>query len=111
MKVLMIASICAVVGLVACSQETSTMATPAVAPGALASLENQDVEVGCAKCIYGMEGAAGCSLAAVIKDKPTLVTGGEVDLRDYGLCSASRHAIVSGKLEGGELVASKVEVE
>ncbi len=111
MKALVIVSLCAVVGLVGCSAETSTKATPVVAPGALASLENQDIEVGCAVCIYGMEGADGCALAAKIKGKPMMVQGVELDMYDHGLCSVAKRAVVSGKIEGGELVASKVEVQ
>ena len=111
MKALVIVSLCAVVGLVGCSQESSTKATPAVALGALASLENQDIEVGCAMCVYGMEGADGCALAAMIKGKPMMVNGVELDMHGHGLCSGAKRALVSGKIEGGELVASKVEVE
>ncbi len=111
MKALVMVSLCAVVGLVGCSQETSTKTPPAVAPGALASLENQDIEVGCAMCVYGMEGVQGCALAAMIKGKPMMVQGVELDMYDHGLCSVAKRAVVSGKFEGGELVASKVEVE
>ncbi len=111
MKALVIVSLCAVVGLVGCSQETSTKATPAVAPGALASLENQDIEVGCAMCVYGMDGVQGCALAAMIKGKPMMVNGVELDMHDHGLCSGPKRAMVSGKIEDGELAASKVEVQ
>ena len=111
MKALLIVSICAVVGLVGCSQETSTTATPAVSPGALASLDNQEVEVGCAMCVYGMEGAEGCVLACKIKGKPMMVKGIELDMHEAGLCSGAKQAVVSGTFEGGEFVASKVEVE
>ncbi len=111
MKVLMIASICGVLGLVGCTQETTTKATATVAPGVMASLENQDIEVGCAMCVYGMDGVQGCTLAAMIEGKPMMVNGVELDMHDHGLCSGAKRAMVSGKIEGGELAASKVEVQ
>jgi hypothetical protein len=111
MKALVVVSLCAVIGLVGCSQETSTKATPTVAPGAMAAFEKKEVEVGCAMCVYGMEGADSCTLAAKIKDKPMMVKGAELDMHDHGLCSGAKRAVVSGKIEGGDLVASKVEIE
>ncbi len=110
MKALVIVSLCAVVGLVGCSQDTSTKA-PTVAPGALASLENQDIEVGCAMCVYGMDGVQACALAGMIEGKPMMMNGVELDMHDHGLCSGAKRAVVSGKIEGGELAASKVEVQ
>ncbi len=69
------------------------------------------MEVGCAMCIYNMDDVAGCKLAAVVDGQPRLVTGVELDLHGYGLCSAPRPAVVSGKLEGQTLLATKVEVK
>ncbi len=111
MKLLQLVSICAVAGILSCSQETQTAEQLSVSPGAMSTLEAETIEVGCGMCVYGMPEVSGCQLAAVIDGEPILVKGVELDLHDHGLCSGSKSAVVSGKVEGMELLATSVEVE
>ena len=39
------------------------------------------------------------------------MTGVDMDLHAFDLCTVSRQAVVSGKLEGQTFLATKVEVE
>ncbi len=87
-------------------------------PVVLAESESatQTVEVGCAMCIYEMEGIDKCTLAVKIDSTPYLVEGVEIhELGDAhaedGLCLIAREAVVEGKLEGDEFIATKVEFE
>lgn len=76
-----------------------------------ASFSDRTVEVGCAKCIYGMPGIQGCTLAANIDGQPMLVTGADVDFKANKLCSAAKPAVVTGTMEGDNLVASTLDFE
>ena len=69
------------------------------------------VEVACATCIYKMDGVKGCTLAAKIDGTPVLVTGGEVNAHEDGLCAGAKQAVVEGKLEGNVFIATKVELK
>lgn len=77
---------------------------------------SQIVDVGCATCIFHMKGVAGCKLAVEIKGKAYLVTGSDID--DHGdahakdgLCNARRKAVVTGKIDDGRFVATKMELQ
>ncbi len=76
-----------------------------------ASFSDRTVEIGCAMCVYGMPGVQGCKLAASIDGQPTLVTGVDVDLHAHKLCSAPREAVVTGTMEGDDLVASTIDFQ
>ncbi len=69
------------------------------------------MQVGCAMCIYDMDGVAGCKPAAVVEGQPRLMTGVELDLHAFGLCTAPRQAVVSGRLEGQTFLARTVKVQ
>ncbi len=76
----------------------------------------QLVEAGCATCIFDMEGVVGCKLAVKIDGKPYLVTGSDID--DHGdahasdgLCLTARKAVVEGKIDGDQFVATKIELQ
>ncbi len=75
------------------------------------SVQMTSTEIGCAMCIYDMDGVAGCTPAALIDGQPRLMTGVDMDLHAFGLCTAARQAVVSGRLEGQTFLATKVEVE
>ncbi len=111
MKLLQPLSICAVAVILGCSQETQTAAQVTVSPAAMSTLEDQTIEVGCGMCVYTMPDVFGCQLAAVVDGEPILVKGVDLDLHGHGLCSGSKSAVVSGVVEGKELLATKVEVE
>ncbi|MEQ1891552.1 MAG: DUF6370 family protein [Planctomycetota bacterium] len=96
--------------LVACrpQQGAKSPATPA-ADSKAAVVETtgpRTVEVACAGCVFGMEGAKGCQLAAKIDGKVLLVSGVNMRPHDSGLCEASRMAEVSGAVEGERYVAA-----
>ena len=73
--------------------------------------QERTVEVACASCIYHMPGVKGCKLAATIDGEPMLVTGVKVDAHELGLCSKAKEAVLAGKVDGDNFVATKVEVE
>ena len=95
MKFLQPLSICAVVMILGCSQETQTAEQLSVSPGAMSTLDAQTIEVGCGMCVYNMDDVAGCKLAAVIDGEPMLVKGVKLDMHGHGLCSGSKSAVVS----------------
>ena len=111
MRILSLALLCATLLLCGCGQPTRVANDSPGAPGQLASISNQSVEVGCAMCIYDMSGVSGCTLAAVVDDRPMLVSGVDVNLHEHGLCSGSGRAVVSGRVEGDELVATGFRIE
>jgi len=111
MKLVQLVSICAVAVILGCSQETQTAEQFSVSPGAMSTLEAQTIEVGCGMCIYNMPDVFGCQLAAVVDGEAILVKGVDLDLHGHGLCSGSKSAVVSGVVEGKELLATQVEVE
>ena len=72
----------------------------------------QEVEAGCATCVFDMEDVVGCKLAVKIDGTAYLVTGSEID--DHGdahapdgLCQVARAAVVLGGIEGDRFVAKK----
>ncbi len=73
-------------------------------------------EAGCAMCIYEMEGAESCALAVKVDGRPYYVTGstifdhGDPHAAD-GLCKTGREAVIDGKIEGGRVVATKIEIK
>ncbi len=73
--------------------------------------QERTVEVACASCIYHMPGVASCELAATIDGKPMLVTGLSVNAHTLGLCSNAKEAVVAGKVDGDNFVATKFEVK
>jgi hypothetical protein len=71
----------------------------------------QTLEVGCGGCIFNMEGAQGCQLAAKIDGKAYLVSGASFDAHSTGLCSASKQADVAGTIKDGKFVVTKMELK
>ena len=72
---------------------------------------NDHAQVGCAMCIYDMDGVAGCKPAVVVEGQPRLMTGVDMDLHAFGLCTGPRQAVISGRLEGPTFLATKVKVQ
>ncbi|MBA3847179.1 MAG: hypothetical protein H0X45_11095 [Planctomycetes bacterium] len=72
----------------------------------------RDAEIGCADCIYHVEGVSGCGeLAAVIDGKPMLVTGHGLKIHAAGLCKAAKSARLQGAVQGDRFVATAVELK
>lgn len=84
-----------------------TDATPAVSQ----DVAEQTLEVACAGCIFKMEGAEGCELAAKIDGKAYLVSGASFDAHSTGLCDASKQADAAGKIEGDKFIVTKMELK
>ena len=71
--------------------------------------------IGCATCIFKMEGVTGCKLAVKIAGTPYLVSGSGID--DHGdahaadgLCNAERQAAVTGEVRDDRFVAQRIEL-
>jgi len=60
---------------------------------AAASTVNRIVEVGCAGCLFDMEGAEGCQLAVKVDGKTYLVSGVDIDTHEAGLCESTKQAV------------------
>ena len=107
MKAFLVLSICTAMCLVGCSKSVKT-GDQDVQMGVL---EDATVEVGCGKCVYHMDKVTGCDLAVMIDGHPMLVSGYEIDMRATGMCSGPKGAVVSGTVEGDEVVLTAVEIE
>ncbi len=68
------------------------------------------VEVGCASCIYEMEGVEDCELAARIDGKAYLVDLEGFDAHSAGLCAGAKTAVVTGAIEGDRFHATSLEL-
>ncbi len=68
------------------------------------------VEVGCASCIYEMEGVEDCELAARIDGKAYLVELDGFDAHGSGLCAGTKTAVVTGAIEGDRFHATSLEL-
>ena len=112
MKITFLLAISATLLLWGCGEETATVETPVAdtAP-AVVEVAAQTAEVGCATCIYKMEGVSGCQLAAKIDGVARLVEGSDVDAHAEGLCSAAKQAKLAGKIEADMLVASELTLQ
>lgn len=77
---------------------------------AMAPSEEMTVEVGCFGCIYNGEGASGCQTAAKVGDQALLVEGVDFSAHNNGLCKAAKQAKITGRVEGGVLVADSIAI-
>jgi hypothetical protein len=118
--------LCSALMLSGCSgqeQEGETQKSPSTAPGEgasgmlptapeikVAALQDQEIEVGCAKCTYKLPGVEGCTTAVVVSGVPMVVGGLDVSAHDHRFCSGAGQAVVSGEVKGTEFVASKFEL-
>ena len=96
--------------------EASEAAQEAVESGettvgeAMATLTS--AKVGCAGCIYNLEGAQGCQLAVKVGGEAMFVTGDHgINAHTAGLCSGEKDAQVAGEVVDGKFVATKVEIQ
>lgn len=129
MKTLMLTAICSALLLTGCQKEEggateekpaepattapekSSAIVPAEAEVMLASFEGTTLELGCGRCIYKMDGVQGCPAAAVVNGKPVLIKGVGQSAHEHGLCTKSSMAMVTGEIEDGHLVTTKIEIQ
>jgi len=69
----------------------------------------QDLEVGCAMCVYKVAGVTACAPAVKVGGKVMMLTG--FTPKEHELCAAAKKASVTGKIEGDKFVATKVELK
>ena len=86
-------------GLIACTGAASDLRASAMT-----------LEVGCASCIYEMEGVEDCELAARIDGKTYLVELEGFDAHSAGLCAGAKTAVVTGAIEGDRFHATNLEL-
>ena len=98
----MLISVGLVLGLIACTGESTDQVSDLHASA-------MTVEVGCASCIYEMEGVEGCELAARIDGKTYLVELEGFDAHGSGLCAGTKTAVVTGAIEGDRFHATSLE--
>ncbi len=90
-------------GLIACPAASTDQASDLHA-------STMTVEVGCASCIYEMEGVEDCELAARIDGKAYLVELEGFDAHSAGLCAGTKTAVVTGAIEGDRFHATSLEL-
>lgn len=92
--------------------QKTTAARAVDAAKTVAEGESITCEVGCAGCVYHMEGINHCAPAVKMAGgEPMLLQGIEVDAHGLGLCEGAREATVMGKVQDGVFIASAVELQ
>ena len=67
--------------------------------GKLDAASAAEVEVGCAKCMYSVEGETGCETAVKVDGKVYKASGVKIPAHDIGLCKTTMKAKVSGSVK------------
>lgn len=103
--------IAVLVTVVGCNRSPKPAAAPSPKPAAVttpepaAAVQTFLVEVGCADCVYSVDGISGCSVMAAKVDDRVVVASGEVgDVHSAGLCMAARKAEIVGRMQDDKLV-------
>lgn len=78
--------------------------------GTAMNIVNREIELACAGCVYHMSGAKGCQLAAKVDGKNYMLKGNH-GLDAHEFCSSAKKAVVTGRIEGDNLVATDVEIK
>ena len=78
------------------------------------TITGQTTKVGCAACIYKMEGAKGCEWAADVNGEHLMVQG-QLPLKHNshgpeGMCNMEREAKIEGAVRDGKLITSSFEL-
>lgn len=76
---------------------------------ALQKVSDRSAKVGCAACVFHMDGAKGCQLAVELDGKTYLVSGAKVDGHEW--CERSLNAVVAGSVENDRFVATSLKVK
>ena len=100
-------ALCLVLALVACQADEPKPGEATM----VSSPEPMQVEVGCASCIYKMDGITSCQLAAKVDGKPILVKGLKDDAHSLGLCGATKEAQLVGHVEGDHFAATQINLD
>lgn len=111
MKLILVHTLSIVILLLGgCSEESTPVPQATNVVTADANAE-QSVEIGCASCIYKIDGVEGCVAAVKIGSQPLLVQGTQIDAHALGLCTQAKQALVVGNVEGDKFVASKINLQ
>jgi len=94
-----------------CGSDDAAAADNEVGSETTSALVNETVELGCADCTYGIEGAEGCSVGAKIGDNTYMVTGSDIDAHDEGLCSETKSGEISGAIVDGKIAATSCTIK
>ena len=86
---------------------TADAATTALATTA-AAVVTHETEIGCGHCVYHMDGVDSCKAAVKVGDQIVLL---QSDVDPHGLCAKPKKAIVSGGMQDGVFIASKVDIQ
>ncbi|NNF07832.1 MAG: hypothetical protein HKN21_13800 [Candidatus Eisenbacteria bacterium] len=70
-----------------------------------------EVEVGCAGCVYKLEGAEGCQTAVKIGDTAMMAPKAPIDAHSAGLCAGPKKAKMKGSIQDGKLVTEAMELQ
>jgi len=118
MRFICIMAMVIVVGMTACSEESTPAQTDVtndaadlISAAVQTALKNVDAEAGCGMCSYQMDGVKQCTLAVKIGDEAMLVEGSNIDAHKAGLCKAAKKAVVAGNIEDGKFVATSITIE
>ena len=65
-------------------------------------------EVGCAACIYSMEGIDHCATAVKVGDTLYLLAGAELDAMSNELCESTKQAKAVGSVQDDKFVAESI---
>ncbi|MAE63015.1 MAG: hypothetical protein CMJ18_01980 [Phycisphaeraceae bacterium] len=109
----------AALALWGCSQESTPPAEVKIVDGVSApkvdmpdvKIElagDKEIEVGCAMCIYKMDSAKSCVVAADISGTKMLLTG-DHGIDPHSVCSATTTAKLAGKVENGKFSVTSVQ--
>ena len=97
-------------GILGCERTTSTTSNPPVTPGPGTPISTT-AEISCAHCMYKAPGVTACAPGVKIGGQTYVLKGSTVDVMKEGLCTATKQATVEGKIEGGNFVATKVDIK
>ena len=84
----------------------TTTASATTAAGTVTG-DTHETEIGCAHCVYHMDGVDSCKAAVKIGDQIVLL---QSDVDPHGLCAKPIKATVTGEMSEGVFVASLVDV-
>jgi len=71
--------------------------------------EEINAEIGCGHCTYQRDGVTKCEAAVKIGEDVYSLESSDISIKDDKLCTATMQAKLTGHVEDGKFIASKVE--